>query len=49
MAKLAGSIVDEISGEHIAARVQVIESTGQFIHPPESILKVGPGVPFFLL
>ena len=47
MAKITGSIVDAESGERIAARVQVLASTGSFVHPPDAILKVGPGVPFF--
>ena len=47
MTKLAGSITDELTGERVEARVQVLASTGQFVHPPGAILKVGPGVPFF--
>ena len=47
MAKIAGSIVDAESGERVAARVQVLASSGSFVHPPDAILKVGPGVPFF--
>ena len=31
----------------VAARVQVLASTGSFAHPPNAILKVGPGAPFF--
>ena len=45
--KLAGSIIDRATGEQIAAKVQVVGSTGRFIHPPEAILKVGSGEPFF--
>ena len=47
MAKLTGSIIDEATGEQVEARVQVIASSGQFVSPPEALLKVGPGVPFF--
>ena len=47
MAKLSGSIIDGVTGERIEARVQVVASTGSFVHPPDAILKVGPGVPFF--
>ncbi|HRW06090.1 MAG TPA: CehA/McbA family metallohydrolase [Caldilineaceae bacterium] len=47
MAKITGRIIDQRSGETIEARVQVLSSGGQFLHPPEAILKVGPGVPFF--
>ena len=47
MAKLTGSIVDKDSGQQIAARVQVLASTGEFEHPPDAILKVGTGTPFF--
>ena len=47
MAKLAGTIIDEATGQRIDARVQVLASSGRFICPADSILKVGPGVPFF--
>ena len=47
MTKLAGVIIDETTGEPVAARVQVLDSRGVFIHPPNAILKVGPGAPFF--
>ena len=47
MAKLTGSIVDRDSGENVPARVQVLASTGESVHPPDAILKVGPGAPFF--
>ena len=47
MAKLTGSIVDEATGERVEARVQVLASTGSFVHPSDAILKVGPGAPFF--
>ena len=47
MAKLTGSIVDQATGEPVEARVQVLASTGRFVHPSDAILKVGPGAPFF--
>ena len=47
MSKLTGEIIDRETGERIAARVQVLASTGSFAHPPDAILKVGPGAPFF--
>ena len=47
MAKLIGSIVDKATGEPVEARVQVLASSGAFIHPANAILKVGPGAPFF--
>ena len=43
MARLAGSIIDEATGDPMPARVQVIASTGDFLHPPDAILKVGSG------
>ena len=46
-AKIAGSIVDKETGEQIPARVQVVTSTGEFVSPPDALLKVGPGAPFF--
>jgi hypothetical protein len=47
MPKIAGRIVDKRTGESVAARVQVLSVEGRFIHPPEALLKVGPGIPFF--
>ena len=47
MGTLNGSIIDKSSGEKVAARVQVLASTGGFTHPADAILKVGTGVPFF--
>ena len=29
------------------AKVHVLSASGRFVHPPEAILKVGPGHPFF--
>jgi hypothetical protein len=47
LAKLTGSIIDEATGERVAAKVQVLESTGRFVHPSNALLKVGSGPPFF--
>lgn len=47
MAKLSGQIIDKQSGQRVEARVQVLSSGGTFLHPPEVLLKVGPGLPFF--
>ena len=47
MAKLAGLIIDQATGEQVAARVQVVSSGGTFVHPPDALLKVGTGAPFF--
>ena len=47
MARLAGRIYDAATGETVSARVHVSDSTGAFVHPPDAILKVGPGASFF--
>ena len=47
MARLAGRIYDSATGETVSARVHVSDSTGAFAHPPDAILKVGPGASFF--
>jgi hypothetical protein len=47
MAKLTGRIIDKHNGQILEARVQVLASGGQFLHPKDAILKVGPGLPFF--
>lgn len=47
MAKITGTIIDKQNEQRIEARVQVLSSRGQFLHPPNAILKVGPGMPFF--
>ena len=47
MATLTGKIIDGDSEEQMPARVHVLASTGRFAHPPDAILKVGPGTPFF--
>jgi hypothetical protein len=46
-ATLAGSITDKATGERIPAKVGVTSSDGNFVHPRDSILKVGTGDPFF--
>ena len=47
MARITGRIIDKESGAAVEARVQVLSSGGGFLHPPEALLKVGPGMPFF--
>lgn len=47
MAELKAHIYDENSGALVAAKVHVLTSSGTFIHPQGSVLKVGPGMPFF--
>ena len=47
MGTISGQIVDKATGEPIEARVKVIDSRGNFAHPPKALLKVGPGQPFF--
>ena len=47
MANIAGSIVDAESGQAVAARVRVVDSTGRCVRPDGAILKVGTGDPFF--
>ena len=47
MAQIKGIIRDGVSGERVAAKVHVLGSGGQFLHPGNSLLKVGPGAPFF--
>ncbi len=47
MAALKGLIRDSTSGAAVAAKVHVLNSSGNFVHPPDSLMKVGPGDPFF--
>ena len=47
MATLTAKIVDKETGAHVEARVQVLSSGGQFLHPKDALQKVGPGLPFF--
>ena len=47
MGTLHGIIRDSVSGNQLEAKVHVLNSTGQFVHPGNSVLKVGPGQPFF--
>lgn len=47
MSKIAGKIFDKATGQPIAARVQVLNVEGRFVHPRNSLLKVGPGEAFF--
>ena len=47
MGTLHGVIRDSVSGEPVEAKVHVLTSSGNFVHPANSILKVGPGEPSF--
>ena len=48
MGTLHGVIRDSVSGEPVEAKVHVLTSSGNFVHPADSsLLKVGPGEPFF--
>ena len=47
MATLHGSIIDAATGEQIDAKVHVLDASGRFHHPPDALLKHGPGTPFF--
>lgn len=47
MGTLHAVIRDSVSGEPVEAKVHVLTSSGNFVHPTDSILKVGPGDPFF--
>ena len=47
MGTLKGVIRDSVSGASVEAKVHVLTSSGSFVHPADSILKIGPGDPFF--
>ena len=47
MGTLHGVIRDGVSGEMVEAKVRVLTSMGNFVHPPDTLLKIGPGDPFF--
>jgi hypothetical protein len=47
MGTLHGNIHDAASGTPLDAKVHVLSSTGAFHHPPQALLKHGPGTPFF--
>lgn|GEM_PF-190692 len=47
MATVRATIVNERTGQRLEARVHALASTGQFRAPPDAILKVGGGPPFF--
>ena len=49
MGILRGIICDGTSGALVEAKVHVLSSNGQFIHPSDSLLKIGPGDPFFIV
>ncbi len=47
MGTLHGTIIDAGSGQSLDAKVHVLTATGTFARPPNSMLKRGPGTPFF--
>ncbi|MGI8423197.1 MAG: hypothetical protein ACR2NO_03650 [Chloroflexota bacterium] len=47
MGTVRASIVDDVTHRRIEARVHALSSRGQFVAPPDAILKVGGGPPFF--
>ena len=49
MTAVRGTIVGPVAGAErpVEARVHVLASTGQFRAPPDAVLKVGGGPPFF--
>ena len=47
MPKLNLNIIDKVTKENVAARVQILDSQGEFLSPATSILKIGPGSAFF--
>ena len=47
MPTLRGHVYDARSGATLPARVHVLESAGKFRAPPDALLKVGGGPPFF--
>jgi len=47
MATVHATLVDGRTGQPVEARVHALASTGQFKAPPDAILKVGGGPPFF--
>ena len=47
MGLLHGTIVDAETNQRINAKVHVLSANGSFIRPADSLLKRGPGTPFF--
>ena len=47
MGILHGTILDATTDAKIDAKVHVLTASGTFAHPPEALLKRGPGKPFF--
>ena len=47
MPRLNLNIIDKVTKQNVAARVQILDSQGDFLSPASSILKIGPGLPFF--
>ena len=47
MPTVHGAIFDPADRQPLEAKVYILASTGQFRHPTDSVLKVGPGTPAF--
>lgn len=47
MGYLHGEIIDSHTGKSVAAKVQVLTSSGEYASPHDAIHKVGTGAPFF--
>ena len=47
MGYLHGKIMDSHTGESVAAKVQVLTSSGEYASPNDAVHKVGRGHPFF--
>ena len=47
MGKIRATIIDSETGATINSKAQVIDSSGNYVHPKNSLQKVGPGQPFF--
>jgi len=47
MPTVHGVIFDPADRQPLEAKVRILDSAGHFRHPPESVLKVGPGAPAF--
>ncbi len=47
MGRIHGVIVDAKSGARVTAKVHIHDAQGTSIRPPDSVEKVGPGLPFF--
>ncbi len=47
MGLLHGTIIDAATNQRIDAKVHVLSANGTFLRPADSLLKRGPGTPFF--